>query len=256
MQLTDLQRWPGIAGQVALVTGASRGIGSAIADALALQGATVVGTATSDAGADAITARLEGLESDGQGMTLDVADAASVEACLALVNERAGPPTILVNNAGITSDHLLARMKPDDWDRVLSTNLSAVYRMCKAALRGMMKARRGRIINISSVVGLTGNPGQTNYAAAKAGMIGFAKSLAHEVASRNITVNTIAPGFIESDMTRTLDEKQIHALHARIPSGRLGRPEDVAAAAVFLASDAARYVTGETLNINGGLHMQ
>lgn len=256
MQLTDLQRWPGIAGQVALVTGASRGIGSAIADALALQGATVVGTATSDAGADAITARLEGLESDGQGMTLDVADAASVEACLALVNERAGSPTILVNNAGITSDHLLARMKPDDWDRVLSTNLSAVYRMCKAALRGMMKARRGRIINIGSVVGLTGNPGQTNYAAAKAGMIGFAKSLAHEVASRNITVNTIAPGFIESDMTRTLDAKQIHALHARIPSGRLGRPEDVAAAAVFLASDAARYVTGETLNINGGLHMQ
>ena len=256
MQLTDLQRWPGIAGQVALVTGASRGIGSAIADALALQGATVVGTATSDAGADTITARLEALESDGQGMTLDVADAASVEACLALVNERTGPPTILVNNAGITSDKLLARMQPEDWDRVLSTNLSAVYRVCKATLRGMMKARRGRIINISSVVGLTGNPGQTNYAAAKAGMIGFGKSLAREVASRNITVNTIAPGFIESDMSRALDAKQIDALHARIPSGRLGRPEDVAAAAVFLASDAARYVTGETLNINGGLHMQ
>ena len=256
MQLSDLQRWPGIAGQVALVTGASRGIGSAIADALALQGARVIGTATTAAGADAITARLEAFETAGEGLTLDVADTTSVEACLALVNERTGPPTILVNNAGITRDNLLVRMKADDWDNVLSTNLTALYRISKATLRGMMKARQGRIINISSVVGLTGNPGQTNYAAAKAGMIGFAKSLAREVASRNITVNTIAPGFIESGMTRALDEKQIDALHARIPSGRLGRPEDVAAAVVFLASEAARYVTGETLNVNGGLHMQ
>ena len=256
MQLTDLQHWPGIAGQVALVTGASRGIGSSIADALALQGATVVGTATTPDGADAITARLEAFDSAGQGVTLDVADKASVEACFALVNERAGPPTILVNNAGITRDNLLVRMKSDEWDRVLSTNLTALYRVCKASLRGMMKARHGRIINISSVVGLTGNPGQANYAASKAGMIGFAKSLAREVASRNITVNTIAPGFIESDMTRALDDKQIEALHARIPSGRLGLPQDVAAAVVFLASEAGRYVTGETLNINGGLHMQ
>ena len=256
MQLTDLQRWPGIAGQVALVTGASRGIGSSIADALALQGATVVGTATTADGADAIAARLEAFDSAGQGVTLDVADEASVEACFALVNERAGPPTILVNNAGITRDNLLVRMKSDEWDRVLSTNLTALYRVCKASLRGMMKARHGRIINISSVVGLTGNPGQANYAAAKAGMIGFAKSLAREVASRNITVNTIAPGFIESDMTRALDDKQIEALQARIPSGRLGQPHDVAAAVVFLASEAGGYVTGETLNINGGLHMQ
>ena len=256
MQLTDLQRWPGIAGQIALVTGASRGIGSAIADALALQGATVIGTATTAGGADAIAARLEAFQPPGQGLALDVADAASVETCLALVNERAGPPTILVNNAGITRDNLLARMKSDDWDEVLSTNLTALYRLSRATLRGMMKAHQGRIINISSVVGLTGNPGQTNYAAAKAGMIGFAKSLAREVASRNITVNTVAPGFIESDMTRALNAKQIDALHARIPSARLGRPEDVAAAVVFLASEAARYVTGETLNVNGGLHMQ
>ncbi len=256
MQLADLQRWPGIAGQVALVTGASRGIGSAVADALALQGARVIGTATTAGGADAITARLEAFDPPGQGLTLDVADAASVEACLKRVNERAGPPTILVNNAGVTRDNLLVRMKPDDWDDVLSINLTALYRLSRAALRGMMKARQGRIINISSVVGLTGNPGQTNYAAAKAGMVGFAKSLAREVASRNITVNTIAPGFIESDMTRALDAKQIEALHARIPSARLGRPEDVAAAVVFLASEAARYVTGETLNVNGGLHMQ
>ncbi len=256
MQLSDLQRWPGIAGQIALVTGASRGIGSAIADALALQGATVIGTATTAGGADAITARLEAFDTPGQGLALDVADAASVEACLALANERAGAPTILVNNAGITRDNLLVRMKAEDWDDVMSTNLTALYRLSRATLRGMMKARQGRIVNISSVVGLTGNPGQANYAAAKAGMIGFAKSLAREVASRNITVNTIAPGFIESDMTRALNAQQIDALHARIPSARLGRPEDVAAAVVFLASEAARYVTGETLNVNGGLHMQ
>jgi 3-oxoacyl-[acyl-carrier protein] reductase len=239
-----------------VVTGASRGIGRAIAEALAYQGAAVIGTATTAAGAEAIEAHLKALDARSAGRVLDVTDEASVEACWEWMAERYEAPTILINNAGITQDNLLMRMKPDEWDRVISTNLSSLYRVCKAALRGMMKARHGRIINISSVVGLTGNPGQVNYSAAKAGMIGFSKSLAREVASRNITVNTIAPGFIDSDMTRALDEKQIEALRQQIPSGRLGVPEDIAAAAVYLASDAGAYVTGETLNVNGGLNMQ
>ena len=256
MDLSTLQRWPGIANRAAVVTGASRGIGRAIAEALALQGAAVVGTATTDAGAEAIETRLKQFTDRCAGFILDVSDAASVERAWELIGERFGAPTILVNSAGITRDNLLMRMKVDEWDEVLSTNLSSLYRVCKAALRGMMKERHGRIINISSVVALSGNPGQVNYAAAKAGMIGFAKSLAREVASRNITVNTVAPGFIESDMTKALDEKQVEALRRQIPSGRLGLPEDVAAAVVYLASDAGAYITGETLNVNGGLHMQ
>jgi len=256
MDLKNLQPWPGIAGNIALVTGASRGIGRCVAQALALQGAKVVGTATTREGADGIAEWLAEIGADGIGAVLDVQSDESVQAVFAQAAETYGAPTILVNNAGITRDNLLLRMKPEEWDAVISTNLSALYRMCKGALRGMMKARHGRIINIGSVVGLSGNPGQANYAAAKAGVIGFSKSLAHEVASRNITVNTIAPGFIESDMTRALDASQVEALQARIPSGRLGTAEDVAAAVVYLASEAGAYVTGETLNINGGMYMQ
>ena len=256
MDLASLQKWPGIAGRTAVVTGASRGIGRAIADALAYQGAAVIGTATTGAGAEAIGSRLAPISAQSVGRVLDVTDEASVDACWDWISERHEAPTILVNNAGITQDNLLMRMSTEEWESVIATNLSALYRVCKAALRGMMKARHGRIINISSVVGLSGNPGQVNYSAAKAGMIGFSKSLAREVASRNITVNAIAPGFIDSDMTRALDEKQIEALRQQIPSGRLGVPEDIAAAVVYLASDAGGYVTGETLNVNGGLYMQ
>ncbi|HEY7672793.1 MAG TPA: 3-oxoacyl-ACP reductase FabG [Gammaproteobacteria bacterium] len=256
MDLATLQRWPGIAGRTAVVTGASRGIGRAIAEALAHQGAAVVGTATTAAGADAIGAHLATINASCAGRMLDVTDEASVEACWEWIGGRQEAPTILVNNAGITQDNLLMRMKSEEWERVIATNLSSLYRVCKAAVRGMMKARHGRIINVSSVVGLSGNPGQVNYSAAKAGMIGFTKSLAREVASRNITVNAIAPGFIETDMTRALDAKQIEALRQQIPSGRLGVPEDIAAAVVYLASDAGAYVTGETLNVNGGLYMQ
>jgi len=255
MTVTDLGAWPGIADRVALVTGASRGIGQAIAQTLGAQGATVIGTATTDGGADAISSWIREFSPGGFGLALDVSDQGSVDACLARIAETAGAPTILVNNAGITRDNLLMRMQPDEWEQVISTNLSSVYRVSKAVLRGMMKTRWGRIINISSVVGLSGNPGQVNYAAAKAGMLGFTKSLAREVASRNITVNAIAPGFIETDMTRALTQDQIDALQAQIPSGRLGSVMDIAAAAVFLASDAGGYVTGETLNVNGGLHM-
>ncbi len=255
MDLAELSPWPGIEGRVALVTGASRGIGRAIAQALGLQGALVVGTATSQAGADAISERLQADGLKGRGMVLNVCEASSVDALFSELAESEGAPRILVNNAGITRDNLLMRMKEEEWDQVVSTNLSSVYRVCKSALRGMIKAGGGRIINITSVVGLTGNPGQANYAAAKAGIIGFSKSLAKEVASRNITVNTIAPGFIETDMTGSLGEKQKAALQEQIPSARLGAPEDVAAAVVYLASDAAAYVTGETLNINGGLMM-
>ena len=255
MDLATLARWPGIAARTAVVTGASRGIGAAIAEALARQGAIVVGTATTTAGADAIQNRLEQFGRAG-GRVLDVGDDTSAERFWDEVTETFGAPTILVNNAGITRDNLLMRMKAEEWERVLSTNLSSVYRVCKAALRGMMKVRHGRIVSISSVVGLTGNPGQANYAAAKAGMIGFSKSLAREVASRNITVNVVAPGFIDTDITRALDEKQVDALRGQIPSGRLGTPEDIAAAVVYLASDAGAYITGETLNVNGGLHMQ
>ena len=255
MELAQLGRWPGIEGRVALVTGASRGIGRATAQALALQGAAVVGTATTAPGAAAISERLGAISPDARGSVLDVADPESVRALFATLSESKTPPTILVNNAGIARDNLFARMKPDEWDRVLATNLSSLYWVCKAAIRGMMRARWGRIVNIASVVGLTGNPGQVNYAAAKSGMIGFGKSLAREVASRNITVNTVAPGFIETDMTREMAESRQEALKGQIPSRSLGAPEDVAAAVVYLASDAARYVTGETLNVNGGLLM-
>ena len=255
MELSQLGRWPGIEGRVALVTGASRGIGRATARALALQGAVVVGTATTEPGADAISGRLRAVSPEARGLVLDVADPASVRALFAALSEAKTPPTILVNNAGIARDNLFARMKPEEWDGVLATNLSSLYWVCKAAIRGMMRARWGRIVNIASVVGQIGNPGQVNYAASKSGMIGFGKSLAREVASRNITVNTIAPGFIETDMTREMSEVQREALRGQIPSSRLGAPEDVAAAVVYLASEAARYVTGETLSVNGGLLM-
>jgi 3-oxoacyl-[acyl-carrier protein] reductase len=255
MDLAALSPWPGIADRVALVTGASRGIGRSIAEALGRQGAVVIGTATSAAGAAGIDERFGALSIRGRGAVLDVADEAAVESLLADLEEREGAPAILVNNAGITRDNLLLRMRVDEWDNVLSTNLSSVYRLSKACLRPMMKARYGRIINVGSVVGSTGNPGQANYAAAKAGVIGLSKSLAREVASRNITVNVIAPGFIDTDMTRALEPKQVEALSERIPAARLGTVEDIAAAAVFLASDAAAYITGETLHVNGGLFM-
>jgi 3-oxoacyl-[acyl-carrier protein] reductase len=242
-------------GQVALVTGASRGIGRAILHALARQGATAVGTATSAAGAAEIGAGLAAAGLAGRGLVLNVADAASVEAALADIEGREGPVGLLVNNAGITRDGLLMRMKPEDWEAILNTNLTSVYRLSKAVLRGMMKARTGRIISIASVVGLTGNAGQTNYAAAKAGIVGFTKSLAREVASRNITCNVIAPGFIDTDMTRSLSEEQRAQLAGQIPLGRLGSPEDIAAAVVYLASPAGAYVTGETLSVNGGMYM-
>ena len=255
MEIEQLGHWPGIEGRVALVTGASRGIGRATAQALALQGAEVVGTATTEAGAAEISERLRAISPEAQGLMLNVADPSSVKTLFGTLSGSQSVPTILVNNAGIASDNLFARMKQDEWDRVLATNLSSLYWVCKAAIRGMMRARWGRIVNIASVVGQIGNPGQVNYAASKAGMIGFSKSLAREVGSRNITVNTIAPGFIETDMTREMSESQQQALRGQIPSGRLGAPEDVAAAVVYLASEAARYVTGETLNVNGGLFM-
>lgn len=255
MELSDLKPWPGIDGRTALVTGASRGIGAAIAEALARQGATVIGSATTSSGAERISGFLAGIQAEGRGVVLDVADSASVEGVFEALREAGQLPEILVNNAGITRDNLLMRMSDEEWNSVLNTDLTALYRVSKAALKGMIRARSGRIINVSSVVALMGNAGQTNYAAAKAGMIGFSKALAREVASRNITVNTVAPGFIETDMTRGLGEKQTAALLAEIPSSRLGTPADIAAAVVFLASDAAAYITGETLNINGGLVM-
>jgi 3-oxoacyl-[acyl-carrier protein] reductase len=240
-------------GEVALVTGASRGIGAAIARRLAADGARVIGTATSAAGAAAIDAALAA--SGGRGAVLDVVDQTAIDALLADVEAREGAVGILCNNAGITRDTLLLRMKAEDWDAVIDTDLASVYRLSKGVLRGMMKSRKGRIVNIASVVGLTGNPGQTNYAAAKAGMIGFSKSLAREVGSRGITVNVVAPGFIDTDMTRSLGETQRAALEGQIPLGRLGSPDDVAAAVAFLASPAAAYVTGETLHVNGGMYM-
>ncbi len=241
--------------EVALVTGASRGIGRAIAEALGTEGATVIGTATTEAGADAIQERLAEAGISGYGMVLDVADPASIDAVMGAIGEKYGAPTILVNNAGITRDNLLMRMKDDEWESILETNLTSVFRLSKACLRNMMKARKGRIINIGSVVGTTGNPGQANYAAAKAGMLGFTKSLAREVGSRGITVNTVAPGFIDTDMTRELPEEQRKALLNTIPLGRLGQAEEIAQAVVFLASDAAAYITGETLHVNGGMFM-
>ena len=238
--------------QVALVTGASRGIGAAIAESLAAAGATVVGTATSDNGAEQIT---KSLESAGRGAVLDIASDESVSALISDIQANEGSPTIVVNNAGITRDNLLLRMKPEEWDSVLSTNLSGVFRVCKATLRGMMKAKGGRIINIASVIGLMGNPGQANYAASKAGIIGFSKSLAREVGSRNITVNVVAPGIIDTDMTRVLPAQQRTAMLGQVPLGRLGDAQDIANAVVFLASDAAAYITGETLHVNGGMLM-
>lgn len=241
---------------IALVTGASRGIGRAIALALGQQGAKVIGTATRAAGADAITEALASAGIAGCGMALDVRDAEAVAATVEAVTQQFGAPTILVNNAAVTRDNLLLRMKDEEWQEIIETNLNSVYRLSKAVLRGMMKARRGRIISIGSVVGLTGNPGQANYAAAKAGLAGFSKSLAREIGSRNITVNVVAPGFIETDMTRDLSAEIRENLLKQIALARLGSPQDIAAAVLFLASPAAGYITGETLNVNGGLHMQ
>ena len=242
-------------GQVALVTGATRGIGRAIAHALARDGATVVGTATTDAGAEAIGAALKDAGHPGAAIKLDVTDAAATEAALADIEARFGPVAILVNNAGITKDNLLVRMKDDEWDAIMATNLKPAWRLAKACLRGMMKARRGRIIQIGSVVGATGNPGQANYAAAKAALVGFTKSLAQEVGSRNITVNTVAPGFVDTDMTKALPEAQREALLGRVPLGRLGTPGDIAEAVAFLAGPRASYITGATLHVNGGMYM-
>jgi 3-oxoacyl-[acyl-carrier protein] reductase len=242
-------------GHIALVTGASRGIGRAIALELAGAGARVIGTATSAQGAAALAADLASHGYNGRGAVLDAASEASIGALVAELEQAEEMPTILVNNAAITRDMLLVRMKPEDWQQVLQTNLTAVFRLSKAVLRRMMRERRGRIINIASIVALTGNPGQANYAAAKAGMLGFTKSLAREVASRGITVNAVAPGFIDTDMTRALSEEQRAQLTRQIPMERLGSPEDVAGAVLFLASPAAAYITGETLHVNGGMYM-
>lgn len=242
-----------LANEIALVTGASRGIGAAIADTLAARGAKVIGTATTAAGAEAISTRLAA--HGGIGRALDVSDPQAVDAVLAAITAEFGAVSVLVNNAGITRDNLLLRMKDDDWQAVLDTNLSSIYRTSKAVLRAMMKARHGRIINIASVIALTGNAGQANYAAAKAGIIGFSKSLAKEIGSRTITVNVVAPGFIETDMTRDLPEDAKAAMLAQIALGRLGSPQDVAEAVAFLASPAAAYITGETLHVNGGMYM-
>jgi 3-oxoacyl-[acyl-carrier protein] reductase len=240
-------------GKIALVTGASRGIGAAIAGKLADDGARVIGTATTAEGAERISAQLAAR--GGRGAVLDVASQQSIDALLADIEAREGPIGILCNNAGITRDTLLLRMKPEDWDAVLQTNLASVFRLSKGVLRGMMKARAGRIISITSVVALTGNPGQGNYAAAKAGIIGFSKSLAREVGSRGITVNCVAPGFIDTDMTRSLNDAQRESVNAQIPLGRLGQPADIAAAVAFLSSEGGAYITGETLNVNGGMYM-
>lgn len=242
-------------GKIALVTGASRGIGQAIALQLGRAGATVVGTATSDNGAQAISDYLQAAKINGAGMKLNVTDAAEVEAVIAAINKTHGDIGILVNNAGITRDNLLMRMKDDEWDEIIATNLSSVFRLSRAVLRGMMKARTGRIISIASVVGAMGNAGQTNYSAAKAGIMGFSKSLAREVGSRNITVNCVAPGFIDTDMTRALPDAQRQALLAHIPLGRLGSVEDIAHAVMFLAAPTADYISGTTLHVNGGMYM-
>ena len=244
-----------LANEVAFITGATRGIGRAIALELGRRGARVVGTATTEAGAKAIDDYLQAAGITGRGTVLNVAEGAAVEACFKALEGAEGTPSILVNNAGVTRDGLLMRMGAEDWQTVLDTDLSAVYRTCKAVMRGMMKARKGRIVNIASVIGVMGNAGQTNYGAAKAGMIGFSKSLAREVGSRNITVNVVAPGFIVTDMTGALGEAQKTALLGQVPLGRLGSPEDVAHAVAFLASPEASYITGETLHVNGGMYM-
>ena len=242
-------------GEIALVSGATRGIGRAIARELGRRGATVVGTATSETGAKTISVDLQEQNIVGCGLCLDVTDGAAVDAIMKTVTQAFGSPSILVNNAGITRDNLLMRMKDDEWQTIIDTNLSSIYRLSKAVLRGMMKARHGRIVNIASVVGMMGNAGQSNYAAAKAGMIGFTKSLAREVGSRGITVNAIAPGFIDTDMTRALPEEQRMALIQNIPLNRLGDVQDIANAVAFLASEEAAYITGETLHVNGGMYM-
>ena len=241
-----------LTGKVALVTGASRGIGKAIAEKLMSQGATVIGTATSESGASAIS---EYLADNGKGMVLNVADADSMQALITDITKEYGAIDILINNAGITRDNLLMRMKDDEWQDILDTNLTSIFKMSKAVLRGMMKKRKGRIINVGSVVGSTGNPGQANYAAAKAGVIGFSKSMAREVASRGITVNVVAPGFIDTDMTKALTDEQKEAIFKDIPANRLGDPKEIAATVGFLASDSAAYITGETIHVNGGMHM-
>ena len=244
-----------VANQVALVTGASRGIGAGIADLLGQAGATVIGTATSEAGAEAIGQRFAEAGINGRGLVLDVSDPESIAAALKDIGAQEGAVSILVNNAGITRDNLLMRMKDDEWDDIIQTNLTSVFHLSKAVLRGMMKARKGRIISIASVVGAMGNPGQANYAAAKAGLTGFSKSLAREVGSRGITVNVVAPGFIATDMTEQLDEQVRDDLVGQIPLSRLGAVDDIAAAVLFLASDAGSYLTGETLHVNGGMYM-
>jgi 3-oxoacyl-[acyl-carrier protein] reductase len=240
---------------IALVTGASRGIGNAIALALGAAGATVIGTATTEEGAQKFGAALTAAGCKGHGAVLDASDPASIDALLAALDAAGESPSILVNNAAITRDTLLLRMKPEDWDAVITTNLTSVFRLSKACVRRMMKERHGRIVNLTSIVGVTGNAGQVNYAAAKAGLIGFTKSLAKELASRGITVNAVAPGFIDTDMTRGLSEEQRTALLTQIPMARLGKPEDVAAAVLFLVSPQAAYITGETLHVNGGMYM-
>ena len=242
-------------GQIALVTGASRGIGKAIAATLAAQGATVIGTATTEAGAQGITAALSAANAKGKGVVFNVNDSARIAPLLDEIDKEFGAVSILVNNAGITQDMLALRMKDQEWDDVIATNMSAVFKLSRGVLRGMMKARAGRIINITSVVGATGNPGQMNYAAAKAGVVGMSKSLAREIGSRNITVNCVAPGFIETDMTDGLTEEQRKALLQLVPLGRLGQGDDVAQAVAYLASPGASYVTGQTLHVNGGMYL-
>ncbi len=241
--------------KVCFVSGATRGIGKAIATQLGKQGATVIGTATSQAGADSISAHLADAGIQGRGLVLNVADGESIDAAMKAVTDEFGAISVLVNNAGITRDNLMMRMKEDEWDDLMNTNLKSVYRLSKHVMRGMMKARSGRIINITSVVGVSGNAGQANYAAAKAGVIGFTKSLAQEIGSRGVTVNAVAPGFIQTDMTDVLTDDQKEKMTATIPAGKLGQPEDIAAAVVFLASDESAYVTGTTMHVNGGMYM-
>lgn len=244
-----------LSNKVCLVTGATRGIGQAIAAQLGAQGATVIGTATSENGASSISESLASNGITGEGMVLNVSEGDSIDTVLKAINEKYGAISVLVNNAGITRDNLTMRMKEDEWDDIMTTNLKSVYRLSKGVLRGMMKARNGRIINITSVVGVSGNAGQANYAAAKAGVIGFTKSLAQEIASRGVTVNAVAPGFINTDMTKALNEEQITKMTANIPASRLGEPSDIAASVVFLASEESAYVTGTTMHVNGGMYM-
>jgi 3-oxoacyl-[acyl-carrier protein] reductase len=244
-----------LTGEVAIVTGASRGIGRSIAETLGQYGAKVIGTATSESGAQAITEYLKAAGIQGEGKVLNVADSSSIEGFMDYVTKSHGSATILVNNAGITRDNLLMRMKDEEWDDIIATNLTSIFRMSKACMRGMMKAKKGRIISISSVVGAMGNAGQANYAAAKAGLVGFSKSLAREIGSRNVTVNVVAPGFIDTDMTKELSEVQRNAMLANIPLGRLGQAQEIASAVLFLASPAGAYVTGETIHVNGGMLM-